>query len=318
MRGCGRQGEEDGDQGWFQRRRKSRGGERPDGKRNGNSRRQNDAGGWRDSQSDGGEMRGKTKHKTSNTKPQNSRICCVGVGVWSLEFLWCLMFGFWCFALTGICGDTNVLPNAQPIDLPTALRLAGAQNLDVQIAREKLREAKANHVSAVSEFFPWVSPGVAYRQHDDKIQDVQGNIIDVHKYSYAPGATVGVQLDLGDALFKALAAKQLARAADHALEAQRQESVYGAARGYFELSFAQAAVDVANEAVRIASDYETQLDHAVDTGVAFKGDLLRARVEAERNRLTLRQAQEQQRVVAARLAQALRLHPGGEIVRHDL
>ena len=40
------------------------------------------------------------------------------------------------------------------IDLPTALRLAGAQNLDVQIAREKLREAKANHQSAVTQFFP--------------------------------------------------------------------------------------------------------------------------------------------------------------------
>src|SRR5204862_7348782 len=81
------------------------------------------------------------------------------------------------------------------IDLPTTLRLAGAQNLDVQIARERLTEAKANHQSAVAQFFPWVSPGITYRQHDNKIQDVQGNIIAVHKYSYAPGATVGVQLD---------------------------------------------------------------------------------------------------------------------------
>ena len=31
-----------------------------------------------------------------------------------------------------------------PIDLPTALRLAGAQNLDIQIAREHLNEALAN------------------------------------------------------------------------------------------------------------------------------------------------------------------------------
>ena len=74
---------------------------------------------------------------------------------------------------------------ALPIDLPTALRLGGAQNLDVQIAREKLAEAKANHASAVSQFFPWLSPGITYRRHDDKIQDVEGNVIDVHKYSYA-------------------------------------------------------------------------------------------------------------------------------------
>ena len=206
---------------------------------------------------------------------------------------------------------------ALPIDLPTALRLGGAQNLDVQIARERLAEAKANHRSAVAQFFPWVSPGITYRQHDDKIQDVAGNILEVHKYSYAPGATVGVQLDLGDALYKSLAAKQLAKAAVHALDAQRQESVFAAAQGYFELALAQGAAGVAHESVRIASDYEAQLSHAVETGIAFKGDLLRARAQAERNRLALRQAQEQQRVAAARLAQALRLDPAVEIAAQD-
>jgi OMF family outer membrane factor len=187
----------------------------------------------------------------------------------------------------------------------------------VKIAQERLREAKANHQSAVSQFFPWVSPGITYRQHDDKIQDVSGNIIDVNKYSYAPGATVGVQLDLGDTLFKALASKQLAKAADHALEAQRQDTVLAAAQGYFELALAQGAVGVANEAVRISSDYETQLGSAVEAGIAFKGDLLRARVQAERNRLASRQAKEQQRIAAARLAQVLRLDPVVELVSQN-
>lgn len=111
--------------------------------------------------------------------------------------------------------------------------------------------------------------------------------------------------------------KQLTQAARHALEAQRQDSVLAAAQGYFELALAQGAVGVANEAVRIAGDYETQLTHAVEAGLAFKGDLLRARVQAERNRLTLRQAQEQQRAVAARLAQVLRLDPAVELQAQD-
>jgi len=221
--------------------------------------------------------------------------------------------------VVGLCAalaqETNRSP--LPIDLPTALRLAGAQNLDVKIAQERLREAKANHQSAVAQFFPWVSPGITYRQHDDKIQDVQGNIIDVHKNSYAPGATVGVQLDLGDAMFKELASKQLAKAADHALEAQRQDTVLAAAQGYFELALAQGAVGVAGEAVRISSDYETQLGSAVEAGIAFKGDLLRARVQAERNRLALRQAKEQQRIAAARLAQVLHLDPAVELVPQE-
>src|SRR4030095_16392063 len=47
--------------------------------------------------------------------------------------------------------------NTYPIDLPTTLQLAGAQNLDVKIARERLAEARATHESAVAQFFPWIT-----------------------------------------------------------------------------------------------------------------------------------------------------------------
>src|SRR5438552_8567684 len=154
-------------------------------------------------------------------------------------------------------GNTNTV---FPIDLPTVLRLANAQNLDIQIARERLEEARANHESAVELLFPWVSPGAVYRRHENRIQDVVGNILDADKQSYSVGGTLTAQLDLGDAVYKSLAAKQLVRAADHALEAQRQDAVVAAAQGYFELAFAQAAVNVAGEAVRISSDYETQIE----------------------------------------------------------
>src|SRR5262249_50699100 len=114
--------------------------------------------------------------------------------------------------------------NAQTntINLETVLRLARAQNLDVQIARSRLAEAKAVHESARAQFFPWLSPGIVYRRHDGLIQDTTGKIFDVHKQSYAPGATLGAQLDIGDALFKSLSTKQQADAAAHFTEAQRQ------------------------------------------------------------------------------------------------
>ena len=195
------------------------------------------------------------------------------------------------------------------IDLSTVLRLAGAQNLDVKIAREKLAEAKAIHGSAVANFFPWISPGIGYKRHDNNIQNVEGDIIEAHKQSYAPGATIAAQIDLGDAIYKELAAKQLARAADHALEAQRQQSVASAAGGYFDLLAAQAAVKVSQEAITISRNYEAQVSRAVEAGLAFKGDQLRVRVQTERNQLTLRRAQEEQRAAAARLAQAVRLDP---------
>ncbi|HEV2438278.1 MAG TPA: TolC family protein, partial [Verrucomicrobiae bacterium] len=149
--------------------------------------------------------------------------------------------------------------NALPIDLPTALRLAGAQNLDVQIARDQLNEARANRASALEKFFPWLAPGVSYHRRDGVAQAVPaGTISDAHFQSYSPGATAGAQLDLGDAIYSALAARQLANAAGHAFDAQRQDAVLAAAQDYFDLANAQALVGATDEALRIAQDYQNQ------------------------------------------------------------
>lgn len=204
--------------------------------------------------------------------------------------------------------------NVFVIDLPTTLQLAGARNLDVQIAREKLAEAKANNESAVWQFFPAIVPGVGYRRHDNLIQDVAGNVVDVHKDSYTIGPTLAAQLDLGDAIYKKLAAHQFVIAAEFMLESQRQESVLTAVRGYFDLAKAQAAVRVAAESVRIAEDFSAQVKQAVGAGIAFKGDALRAEVQADKNRLALRQTQEQVAVVAARLVRTLHLDAKVELV----
>jgi outer membrane protein TolC len=204
-----------------------------------------------------------------------------------------------------------------PIDLPTVLRLANAQNLDVKIARERLTEAKANHDSAVEQFFPWISPGAAYRRHEGEIQAVDGTMSDVSKQSYTAGGTLTAQMDLGDAIYKSLAAKQLVKAADHALTSQQQDSTLAAAQGYYDLAKAKAIASVFMEAFNISSNYQAQLHEAVGAGIAFKGDELRVQVQTERYQITWRQALEQQRVAAARLAQILHLDPSVELMPQD-
>src|SRR5205085_11475178 len=56
--------------------------------------------------------------------------------------------------------NKSIMNTVFPIDLPTVLRLANAQNLDVQIARQRLEEAKAQNDSAAEQFLPWISPAV--------------------------------------------------------------------------------------------------------------------------------------------------------------
>ena len=200
------------------------------------------------------------------------------------------------------------------IDLPSALRLAGARNIDIQLAREKLAEAYAGEESAIERFFPWVAPGVTYRKHDNLIQNTEGLIEEVHKQSYAPGSTIAAQTDIGDAIFKSLEAHHLTNAARHGLDAQQQQTILEAARGYFDLAAAHEAVGVAREGLRASTDYAAEIDRAVNAGIAFKGDALRVKVQQQRDEIALRRAEENVRLASAKLVQVLHLDPIVELM----
>jgi outer membrane protein TolC len=203
------------------------------------------------------------------------------------------------------------------IDLVTALQLAGANSLDIQIARERLNAASADATSAVFAFLPWLSAGAAYRAHGGLIQDVVGNIVTADKEASLVGGAINLQVDVGEALYHSLAAKQRRLAAEHGLVGQRQETLLRAAQGYFDLLMAQASVTIAEEALQISQEYEAQLQRAVDVGIALKGDELRVQVQSRRNQLALQQATEQRLVLAARLAESLRLDPTLLLVASD-
>jgi outer membrane protein TolC len=205
----------------------------------------------------------------------------------------------------------------QPISLPTVLRLAGANNLDVKLAAERVAEAQAQHEAAWMQWFPYVTPGISFRRHEGNIQTVDGQIIDADKQSLTLGAAVTMQLEAGETYYKNLVAKKLVRAAEYAVEVQRQESVWQGVSAYFEVVRTQASVGVAAEAVKVSEDYAGQVKQAVDAGIAFKGDAFRATAQVERNRLVQRQAREQQRIASARLAQVLRISPVVELIPDD-
>lgn len=204
-----------------------------------------------------------------------------------------------------------------PIDLTTVLRLAGTQSLDVQIARQRLEQARARQQSAVEELFPWVAPGLVYGRHDGLTQATDGEIVDVHKHSHSPGALVAAQADVGGALFRSREATKLIAAAQGSLDAQRADTLLLAVEGYFDLAQAQAAVTVAEDSVAIARDYQRQLERAAEVGLALRGDALRVRTQAERAELALNQAVVTQRVASARLAEVLWLDPKVPLTPQD-
>jgi outer membrane protein TolC len=147
-------------------------------------------------------------------------------------------------------GTAGAQTKTYPIDLPTALRLADAQNLDVQLARERVKEALANRSSAIEQFIPWLAPGVTWHRREGVAQASPSGIIgDAEYVGYSPGIGLNAQSTLGDAIYNSLATKQLVHASDEGLAVQRQDAVFQAASGYLDLAKAKALVDVIRDAL---------------------------------------------------------------------
>ena len=206
----------------------------------------------------------------------------------------------------------GLVPDAarpQPIDLATALRLAGMNNLDLATVRAAQRQAKAANDGATLRFFPYLTVGETYARRTGLDQATAGTMQDVYKQLYRRGGTITLGVDLGNAIFGKLSARQLQRAAEHAVEAQRNDTLLAAAGAYFDLVNAAAAVGIAGEAVRISQDYQDQLERAVAIGLTNRSEALRVAVQTRQAQVQLRSARAAERIAAAALAAVLRLDP---------
>lgn len=201
-----------------------------------------------------------------------------------------------------------------PIDLPTTLRLAGAKNLDVQLARTTVDEAHANYTSAIEEFLPSFAPAANYLHHAGRDQRVEGPLIDVTRHNESAGVYASAQIPVGEAIFRSLQGRQLITAADAGQVTQEQDTALAAAQQYFTLVNAGAVIDVVSQALAISQNYEQQLNEAVSIGTAFKGDAVRVQTQTRRLQLDLTRAKEQRRLAASQLAQTLHLDPLIELV----
>lgn len=197
----------------------------------------------------------------------------------------------------------------QSIDLPTTLRLAGANNIDLALIREALVQAEAQNDAAALSFIPSLSGGVGYAKHNGAIQDVSGNVIDAYKQLHTTVGGFNSQVNLGDAIFQKLAANRLQSAAEYSVDAGRNITLFAAASAYLDLVSARANMKIAEEAVRISGDYENQLTRAVSIGLANKSDALRVSVQTQSYQVALRQAQEATVAASAKLANILHLNP---------
>jgi len=211
-----------------------------------------------------------------------------------------------------------------PIDLPTALSLAGANNLQIQLAIERVNEANARLTGARSLWIPSLNGGIVYNNHSGQIQATEGEILDLDRSSLFVGgsAAVGnsptnagsggparmfVDLSLVDALFEPLAARQLVRASAADRTATFNDTLLQVSTSYMTLVRSQGRVAIAEQAVQNAKELAKITQDFAETGRGLQADADRAEVEAASRKRNALMFEEQVAVASAELARLLRL-----------
>lgn len=208
------------------------------------------------------------------------------------------------------------------IDLASALRLAGVENPQILLARQRVTEAVAVRQLAAAQILPSLNAGLNYDAHTGPLQQANGNILKVNRdalyvgsgaYAVAAGTVnipgVFYNQNLSESLFAFLASRQLVAARRFAADAARNEGLRQVGVAYIQLLRAegQRAVNYQNllEAKKVAD--MTAAFAAKEEG--RKADAERAATEWDRRRIDLLDAEAGVQSASARLAELLNLDP---------
>ncbi len=241
--------------------------------------------------------------------------------------LWTFVIGNWSW---GPAQEANP-PTVSTIDLGSALRLAGVQNPEIMLARERVTEAAAVRQLAAAQILPNLNAGLNFDTHTGPLQQASGNILKVNRDALYLGAGsnavaagsvnipgVVYNLNLSESLFTYLASRQLLAEKRFAAAAAQNEGLRQVAGAYVQLLRAEGLRAVAyqnrleaQQVARITAVYAAK-------GEGRKADADRAATELDRRRIDLLDSEAGVQTASARLAEllnldpVLRLHPAEE------
>jgi outer membrane protein TolC len=206
------------------------------------------------------------------------------------------------------------------IDLPTALKLADAQNYKIAIAREMINEAQADYDAAHLLLLPTLNPGLSYHYHRGQLQETNGNMLEVNRASGFAGLGAGavgagavtppgvsIVADLASVLFEPLAARQNRKMAKSRAESVKNHVLSDVALAYYDLVNAKALLAIAQETAKNTADLDQLTEHFAETGVGLQSDAKRVDVQKILRQKDLRQTREEVQVHSAILAGLLHM-----------
>lgn len=226
-------------------------------------------------------------------------------------------------AVTGLAAAPN---QSFSIDLPTSLQLAGADNWNVRLARERINQANAQYTAARTLWLPTISFGLGYNHHEGQIQSTQGDVIEVSRNSLFVGGGAGISagpltggsggparmfidLSVADAIFQPLYRCQLVHAARCNANAVFNQTQFQAGSAYYELSRSNANLDAAQKNLLESNQVLETIQSFVQAEKGAPADVSRIKVIVEQRKQAVSGAQAQVGIASSQLATVLQLDP---------
>jgi outer membrane protein TolC len=224
-------------------------------------------------------------------------------------------------------GATPIVAQSQgqealAIDMSTALRLADERNLDVALYLERVAEASVEVTRARTLAVPTLRVGASYDRHSGGLQETGGQVMDVDRVSQFRGFGVGavgagdlqragvsLELNVADAIFERLTARQNRAAARAASEANRHAVLLDVATAYINLLEAQMEASITADSLERAEDLASLTQDYAESGEGLRADAELAAVQPLIWRQKRRAAQEALELATTALVRLLHLDP---------
>jgi outer membrane protein TolC len=206
-------------------------------------------------------------------------------------------------------GTTTPLPQGLPINLATALQLAGARPLDIATATKQVEQALALHLQAKALWIPSLNGGVDYLRHDGVQQNIfTGPNFVKGRQSFFVGGGPSLSVGLADAIFAPLAARRVVASRRADLQAVRNDSLFSVAQAFFDLQAARGRL-LGTGASVVRAELLVNFARRLAPSLIAPLEINRSQAELQSLLQDQQVAIRDWRVASARLAEVLLLEP---------
>jgi outer membrane protein TolC len=218
----------------------------------------------------------------------------------------------------------------QPIDLVSALRLAGARDLDIATARQQVLQALGALDEARGLWLPSLFTGPTFYRLDGQVQAINGQVQTVSRNSLFFGTTASLAnsfpaappgsgfpplntlsgvLRISDALYGTRAARREIAANEAGVRVATNNALLAVSEAYFDLQLAAGSLAIAREAAGNAEVLAKITGTYARSGAGLEADYRRILTELRTRRGAIRATVGHLEVASANLVRPLLLDP---------